>query len=88
MKKKLLILVCFVFAIGTYATVTGVHNSILIQNVLANNTEDQECPDEEVGGGGYLNGPQVPYDCPGAFTGDGYRCTAQIKTNCSQILCR
>ena len=35
MKKKLLILVCFVFAIGTYATVTGVQNSILIQNVLA-----------------------------------------------------
>ena len=85
MKKKLLILVCFVFAIGTYATVTGIQNSILIQNVLANNTEDQ-APGGD--GGGHLNGPQVPYDCPGAFTGDGYRCTAQIQTNCSQILCR
>ena len=36
MKKKLLILACFVLAIGTYATVTGVQNSVLIQNVLAN----------------------------------------------------
>ncbi len=36
MKKKLLILACFVLAIGTYATVTGVQNSVLIQNALAN----------------------------------------------------
>ena len=33
---------------------TGVQNSILIQNVLANNTEDKECPDEDGSGGGKI----------------------------------
>ena len=68
MKKKLLILVCFVFAIGTYATVTGIQNSILIQNVLANNTEDKECPDGD-GDGVYCEASIVcgsnRYSCKG-----------------------
>ncbi len=49
MKKKLLILACFVLAIGTYATVTGVQNSVLIQNVLANKGPTV-APDENGGG--------------------------------------
>lgn len=37
---------------------------------------------------GFLNGPQKKYDCPGWWTGKGYRCAAEIMTNCSQIPCK
>lgn len=37
---------------------------------------------------GFLNGPQKKYDCPGWWTGKGYRCAAEIQTICSQILCK
>ena len=42
---------------------TGVQNSILIQNVLANNTEDQACPDEEDGRGGCPTGGMANAKC-------------------------
>ena len=35
-----------------------------------------------------VNGPQKKYDCPGWGTGKGYRCAAEIQTNCSQIPCK
>ena len=56
-----MILVCFVFAIGTYATVTGVQNSILIQNVLAQNDGDSAGSGE--GGGGRCTGRKEHGEC-------------------------
>ncbi len=57
MKKKLLTLLCAVMVVGTYAIVANVQNSMLFQNALTfNNDQDQETPDEDgEGGGGKAN---------------------------------
>ncbi len=58
MKKKLMILASALLLAGGYATYTAVQNSVLIQCVLAQSTEDMA--EGEEGGGGNGDFPTAP----------------------------
>ena len=74
-----LIAISAVSLVGYSKYNTSDSSTLLMENVEA-------LTDDEVSM--YLNGPQKKYDCPGWFTGSGFRCAAEIETNCEQILCR
>ncbi|WP_298063655.1 hypothetical protein [uncultured Rikenella sp.] len=62
-------------------------SDLTLANLEAMAFLDPEDPDL-IPGQEFLNAPQKKYDCPGWFTGNGYRCAAEIQTNCSEIPCR
>lgn len=85
MKKKIITIA----AIGSFVLLTAAYsifsnektqvNSLILENIEALAQSE---------GGSFQNGPQKKYDCTGWFTGNGYRCAAEIQTNCVPIPCK
>lgn len=85
MKKKILTLigiVCTTIVIGKFVQTQFVSASV--NSLLSVNIEALSNPENTT----YQNGPQKKYDCTGWFTGNGYRCAAEIQTNCEPIPCK
>lgn len=84
MKKKILtiaVIVGAVIFIGEYAQKQFVPKKM--SSLLSGNLEALADNDKS----SFENGPQKKYDCAGWFTGNGYRCAAEIATNCKPIPC-
>ncbi len=85
MKKKIITIA----AIGSFVLLTAAYtffsteknqvNSLMLENIEALAQSE---------GSSFQNGPQKKYDCAGWFTGNGYRCAAEIHTNCVPIPCK